>query len=539
LNGAIDTANPVRRLHALLARYAPYVGFVALYLVFDWASYISPLFGLNITPWNPDPALGLVFWLRYGRRAALPWFIALTLGEVLVRGMPFGLPLSLFCAAWLTAGYGLIGAALRRTFRNSAIFDSRRRLFDWVAIVFVGTVVNDLLYISMLRVVGLIAPEHWLPALIRFGIGDIVGITVSMPLIWIVSSREGRARLRVVLLNRESGLIVALALCMLWLVFGVVAGREFKHFYFLFPPIIWASSRQGLYGTAYIAFVLQAGMIAIVKWANATDVAVLELQMLGTVLALVGYFVGIVVDEQRQAAEELKQTLRLAAAGEMAAALAHELNQPMTALSVYGKACEHLLARGDTGPALREAIGKMIIESGRATEVVRRLREFFLSGAMQIETVELHGVIASSARQFEQQFKEHGVQLHIAPFKSQTIHADRLQIELVLRNLLANAFDALAARPPGRRKISISTDEPGDGTILISVEDSGPGVSGNVAARLFEPFVSSKSSGLGLGLVLSRAIVEAHGGNLSAEVADHGIFRFNLPLAEPGEDSVE
>ncbi|MES2296553.1 MAG: ATP-binding protein [Pseudomonadota bacterium] len=534
-----DAAPFVRGAPARLQVLLPALGFVALYLLFDSVSYINPLFGLNITPWNPDPALGLVFWLRYGRRAALPWFCALVLGEMLIRGMPAGLGATLFCSAWLTTGYGLIGEALRRSFRNSAIFDSRRRLLTWLAIVIGGAVANDILYVSMLRLTGLLAPQHWLIAMTRFGIGDIVGITVSMPLLWILSSREGRARLRAVVLDWESAAILALAVGMLWLVFGIVAGREFKHFYFLFPPIIWAASRQGLYGTACIAFVLQVGIIAIVKWANASDIAVFELQMLGTVLALVGYFVGTVVDEQRQVAEELKHTLRLAAAGEMAGALAHELNQPMTALSVYGKACEHLLARGDTGPALTDAIHKMIVESGRATEVVRRLREFFLSGAMQIETLEVATLVHESVAQFERQCADPAVRLTVAPIARMAIDADRLQIELVLRNLLANAVDAVATRAPGRRRIDISTDVPGDGTIRISVEDSGAGVSGNVAARLFEPFVSSKSSGLGLGLVLSRAIVEAHGGKLWAEMADHGIFRFVLPLAEMGEDSVE
>jgi hypothetical protein len=106
---------------------------------------------LNITPWNPDPALGLVFWLIHGRKAALPWFIALLAGEVLVRGMPAGLPLTLLCSAWLVLGYGGIGAALRRSFSSSDIFDNRRRLSSWLAIVLFGTMFNALGYIRCCR----------------------------------------------------------------------------------------------------------------------------------------------------------------------------------------------------------------------------------------------------------------------------------------------------------------------------------------------------------------------------------------------------
>ena len=101
-------------MRPFLSRYLQYPSFVGLYLLCDWATYIDPMYGLNITPWNPDPALGLVFWLIHGRKAALPWFIALLAGEVLVRGMPAGLPLTLLCSAWLVLGYGGIGAGVTR-----------------------------------------------------------------------------------------------------------------------------------------------------------------------------------------------------------------------------------------------------------------------------------------------------------------------------------------------------------------------------------------------------------------------------------------
>jgi integral membrane sensor domain MASE1 len=109
---------------------------------------------------------------------------------------------------------------------------------------------------------------------------------------------------------------------MLSAVFGHIARAEFKHFYFLFLPVIWAATRQGVYGAALIVFSLQLAIVTLVRWTNAVDIEVAELQLLDAVLALVAFFIGIVVDERRQVADELKHTLRLAAAGEMAAALA-------------------------------------------------------------------------------------------------------------------------------------------------------------------------------------------------------------------------
>jgi len=290
----------------------------------------------------------------------------------------------------------------------------------------------------------------------------------------------------------------------------------------------------------------------LVKWNHAGDIAVHELQMLDAVLALVGFSIGIVVDELRQVSSDLKQSLRLAAAGEMAAALAHELNQPLTALGTYGKACEFLLERGESGAMLKSVVQRMIAESSRAAEVVRRLRDFFRTGAMKLEAVDARHLVAGVSQQFMAQLREREVVLNIEAVPALQVQVDRLQVELVLRNLLANALEAVQEQPPGARRITVSgwrVDAAGKGgrgargrqaserraCLHLMIEDSGKGVSQALAARLFEPFVSSKASGLGLGLVLSRAIMEAHGGAQWAEVGDKGIFKMALPLARAEE----
>ncbi|SFU38763.1 ATP-binding protein [Pseudoduganella namucuonensis] len=521
-------------LRTLIARLHG-VWFVLLYLLLDWSTYIDPRYGLNITPWNPDTALGLVYWLRHGPRAAVPWFVALVGAEALVRGMAAGPAFTVLGALALTVGYGLIGEGLRRNFSTATMFDNRGRLTTWLAVVAAGILLNSVAYVLVLSLAGLIPTGQWALAVSRFAIGDAVGVLVSMPLIWKLASQSSRERLRDAVWRWESLGYLLLAICVLTAVFGHIARAEYQHFYLLFLPVIWAAARQGVYGAAVIVFVLQLGIITLVKWTDAADISVADLQMLDAVLALVGFFIGIVVDERRQVADELKQTLRLAAAGEMAAALAHELNQPMTALSAYGKACQHLLARGETGPLLAGAIERMIAESGRAAEVVRRLRDFFRTGALRLEAVPAEALLSGITEQFSAQCGEQGVELAVAPAPPVAVLADRLQVELVLRNLLANALDSVAARPPGERRIALSAARLDDGRLRVTVEDNGAGVSEALARRLFEPFVSSKASGLGLGLVLSRAIVEAHGGSLWAEVASHGVFRFILPALESGE----
>lgn len=527
---------PATRI-AISERIRPFVHgfiFVVAYVALDWASYLHPMYGLNITPWNPSLALGLVYWFRVGRVAAIPWFAAILVGEGVVRGLPASLPMTLALSAALTLGYGGIAEALRR-YAVGTVLQDRQRLLFWLVIVLVGSLLTSALYIALLLFAGLIPVGDGAVAMVRFWIGDWVGIVVTMPFFWLLFDADDR--LRVYLLRWESAAYVGLAALMLWVSFGLGGAGEFQYFYLLFLPLVWAAARQGVAGAAIAAFALQAGIIVAVQWQNLVAVTVFELQLLGAVLAAVGLFIGAVVDEKQRVSDELRQSLRLAAAGEMAGALAHELNQPLTALSIYASACEQLLDRGETGERLRDTIRRLVQESRRAGDVVQRLRDFFRTGATRLERVAVGDLLAAAAERFAARTAEQGVAFQVDPAPPLALLVDRLQLELVLRNLLANAFDAVAELPPGQARVRLSAQADGDRRLCISVEDSGPGPSREAAAQLFEAFQSTKASGLGLGLAISRAIVEAHGGSLRAEPSDHGVFRIVLPSEGESSDA--
>ncbi|MBM3392125.1 MAG: GHKL domain-containing protein [Betaproteobacteria bacterium] len=507
---------------------------IAGYVALDWASFFHPLHGLNITPWNPAPALGLVFLLRYGWKAAPPLALAVLLAEVWVRDLPVALPVLLGIAIMLAVGYGAIGEMLRRRLGGLAIFSDRAGMLQWSGIVVAGTLVTSLAFVLALTALGLIPASDWRQAVGRYWIGDGVGILVSMPLLWMLFDEQGRAMLGAMLMRRGTLWHVLAAAAALWVAFGLGAESDFKYFYVLFLPIVWAAARQGLAGAVLGAAVIQVGIVAAVQLQGLSAVTAFEIQTLTVVLALVGFFVGVVVDEQRRISAELQQTLRLAAAGEMAGALAHELNQPLTALTAYGTACEELLAAGDSGDRLKSAIRQMVSESFRAAEVVRRLRDFFRTGTTRLEPVSLTELLNAVAAPFEARAAQAGVDFTRASAADGTVMADRPQIEVVIRNLLSNAFDAVAGRPAGERRVRLTAEAEGPDRVCIRIEDSGPGLSGTAATRLFEPFSSTKSSGLGLGLAISRAIAEAHGGSLRAVVGDRGVFRLQLPLEKKG-----
>ena len=152
MTASVNTRKAMRSIPStLLGGFA----FVVIYVLLDWASYLHPMYGLNITPWNPSLALGLVVWFRVGRLVAIPWFAAILIGEVLVRGLPASLPLTLMLSGVLTVGYGIMAEVLRRHADGDILHD-RRRLLSWLAIVVAGTLVTSVIYISLLHFIGLI-----------------------------------------------------------------------------------------------------------------------------------------------------------------------------------------------------------------------------------------------------------------------------------------------------------------------------------------------------------------------------------------------
>ncbi|WP_284447425.1 MASE1 domain-containing protein, partial [Fluviibacter phosphoraccumulans] len=276
------------RLTFVLHKQLLWLGFIALYIALDAASFIHPLHGLNITPWNPAPALGLVYLLRQGPGARPVLVAAVLLSESLVRGMPYPWWNSLLSALILAAGYLLLSEALRRRMSPTTLLDDRAALLGWMVPVVFGTLLNSLVYLTSLHLLGLLPLDGWLTGVLQFWVGDAVGITVAMPLFWWLSGERSRIVLRSALLCWETLGYSLLGLLALWIAFGLGGEAGFKLFYFLFLPIVWASARQGMAGAIVSATLLQIGVIAAVQVLDFSAVTVAELQMLAVVMALIG-----------------------------------------------------------------------------------------------------------------------------------------------------------------------------------------------------------------------------------------------------------
>jgi two-component system sensor kinase FixL len=254
-------------------------------------------------------------------------------------------------------------------------------------------------------------------------------------------------------------------------------------------------------------------------------------------------FTGFVHDiTQRQKAElrlqdlqsELAHVGRVSEMGSLASSLAHELNQPLTAIANYCEAARDLLPANGNDESLalvREALDEAAKETIRAGQIVQRLREFVRPGEADRRVESLARLVTEANALALVGTREHGieVQVQLDP-RADDVFVDRIQIQQVLTNLIRNAIDAMLDSPI--RSLVIRSEASPDDLVTLTIEDTGSGIDPEIAPQLFQPFVSSKQNGMGVGLSICRTIVEAQGGRIWFEARPGGgtAFHFTLPL---------
>lgn len=259
-------------------------------------------------------------------------------------------------------------------------------------------------------------------------------------------------------------------------------------------------------------------------------------------------FTGFIRDlTERQQAElrlqdlqsELAHVGRVNEIGTLASALAHELNQPLAALASYCEAARDLLAetpKPDMLRTIQEALDDAAKEAVRAGQIVRRLRDFIAYGQTERHIENLPRLINEANALALVGAREHGIELQVRldPAAERAL-VDRIQLQQVMVNLIRNAIDAML--DSRQRTLSIWTARRA-GFVQITVADTGSGINEEVAAQLFQPFVTSKESGMGIGLSICRTIVEAHGGRIWFEPGQNGGTEFHFTLPDAGDDDV-
>jgi signal transduction histidine kinase len=419
----------------------------------------------------------------------------------------------------------------------------------FVVVATLGTLVVSIGYVCAFVIGGELRPEGAARGIVRYWLADLNGVLMVTPLLlqaadWSESWRQ--------LWNNKSVVLgqMALVIATLALLFWLPEADQLRFFYLLFVPVIWVALRWKVPGAVFGVLAIQLGLI-IAAHAGIHTPRFIDLQFLLVTLSITALLLGAVVTEReddaadrRRAEEQLRESdaalaraMRFAVAGELASALAHELNQPITAVVSYLRALKILAEPiGDKDPRLQSTLSKADESAIRASEVLRRLRDFYSGGASKEEPIDIGAVCSGVARAFQERLRRAEVVLEVhADAAIPRFTSDRMQIEIVLHNLIANAIDALSQTAASTRRIHLHTAATAN-AVILRVEDSGPGIAASAAESLFEPFMTSKPDGMGLGLAISRSLIRARGGELSfARSATLGgaCFTVHWPLAAP------
>src|SRR5690606_17480272 len=445
-----------------MSRYIHSVLYVVGYVAFDWITYVQPVLKLGITPWSPQAGLTVAYLFWLGPRWAPFTALAAFLSELLVRDAPAGWVPHALASLWIAGSYAAL-AALRGPALAREALETLASAVRFLVAAITAALVAAVGYVGCFLLTETLPVSAALSSLLRYWIGDVNGILMLAPLLLVLP------RIRDAWRTLREGWSVALTQSLVvamfvWLLFGLDVTEEQRILYPLFVPMIWIAVRWGAVGALLAALAIQIGMVVAMR-GTPPAAPLLDLQVLNLTLAITGLLLGVAVTERARARAEaqerdrqLARAMRFAVAGEMASALTHELNQPITALVSYLQASQIMSGPvPGTDHRLTQTLEKATREAIRAAEVMRRLRDFYQgTGPPMPGPADAVDCCASVLDLLQPRLRQRGVNARLThtPHLPQ-IAAERTQIEMVLHNLVTNAVDALGATAAGVREVQV------------------------------------------------------------------------------------
>lgn len=512
--------------------------FLAAYVALDYVSYVKPYRGLGVTPWNPPPGLSLALVFLRGAFYAPFVLAAPALADFFVRGTPRGLLQPVLAALATGAPYLVAGLVLQRL----SFFDPRlRSVRDTITLIAVGAAsvaISAMLFVSGLLAVHAIEREEMLTVAWRTAIGDLIGILVVVPLTLLAWTYRPWPAPSGLMLAQGAAIVVALLI-----VFGYRDATAFQLFYLLFLPVLWIALTYGPPGSALALLIVQAGILigAEIRFGPAPGLGALQALLIA--LAITGLIVGAIVAEREDAAVRMREqqaalnrALRIRSAGEVAATIAHEISQPLTALNTYAGVVTKALREGQLDLATTAA-AKIEGASARAAAILSSMKEFLRQGTISKAPVDLREALAELEDLLKEDLAKRNISLVMSVARDMPVlPADRIQLQQAIHNLIVNSSEAIQG--VGRHgRIMVKAALLTDGTCVIEVADDGPGFPPGYNFKEPTPFTSTKLEGSGLGLGVARSIVEAHGGRLTFTSSSRGVTaKLRLPVTEPEHD---
>jgi len=390
----------------------------------------------------------------------------------------------------------------------------------------------------------------------NLGISNGVTAVVLVPALLLVAERLSRRGSRTTTARLIEGSLLALGIIIVGAyVFAIVpAGPDTSPalLYAPIPLLIWAALRFGLSGisAAMLLVTFEAiwgamhGHGPFLQQSPAENALALQMFLIVTGTPLMFLSVLLEDDKRSQQAlheveedarrhrEQINQLSRVSLLGEMTALLAHELNQPLSAIVSNASAGTRFIDQGrEDSATLRDILVDVASDALRANDIIGNVRNTIKKGDPTRRRIDLNELVTNVAHVVRPDAVGNSCEVETSLAKDlPPIEGDPVQIQQVLVNLVSNAFDAMQQTPPGQRKVEISTNGNGDGEVRLTVRDHGTGIRPEVRERLFDQFFTTKEHGLGMGLAIVRSIVESHGGKIDAENVTDGGARFNFTL---------
>jgi len=493
-------------------KFAKALLFSCVFFFADKLSYIHPIGDLNITPWNPPAALNVLF-LYWAGSAWMAWlYITLGFADVLVRSISFFTPAVVLGNAVLVACYASIAFCFKYILRNRPQIYERNQLLKLGAVLVIGSAITSVSYIFTQTLIGSIPRESVWEALHRFFIGDLLGFFVVLPLVFVVTNKRRQYQYKEMFSSSLFWMLLALLLGCLWLVFSLPIENQMNYFFSLFFVVALFAATYSLPGATFASAIVQLPLVFATSGLGASPSVLMDLQIVMLTLSLTGLIIGMVVDERLQAEQQLRDSVQLIAAGELAGSLAHELHQPMSAVSAYSESAMMLLSDGEDNfekrQRVRDILKKVVSETLRASEIVRGLRNYFIGGASNFQHTSAIKMIDDCVERLiiKNEIKVEKVYTH----QNDTVIVDFVQMRTAIGNLLKNAMEA----SPLGMLVSIKVFDVDAHSVCIQVIDQGEPLSEVLVDQVFRPFYTQKKDGLGLGLSISKLLVENNGGLL-------------------------
>jgi len=466
-------------------------------------------------------------------------FLAPLTADSLLRGMQVPLAVEFVDCFIVGAGYA---AATILLLQPKVRFDpglsSRRDLLCLLLVASVSSGAVALASALLYALAGLLAWEQFQAATFHYWVGDAIGVFVVTPFLLSLFASPRLPRIRIEMAGQLVAILLGLAV--------VFSYSEF--YYLLFLPIIWTAVRYGLEGASAGLFVMQAGLIVALEWTNQPIGMAAKFQFLMLVLALTGLLLGMAISEQRRAEsrlrlheEALARASRLSGLSALAATLAHEVNQPLTAIGNYARVLRDMIRGGEGGAAIAsETSEKLIAQVDHAAKLIRRFREFVRTGRSEMAPTQPRLLIEETLKVARPLLDRANIEVSTSiPDGIGLALVDRLQIEKVLLNLIRNSVEAIALAGNASGQITIEVAPSAEpGFVDFKVSDDGPGFGREISRGPASSFMTTKLEGLGLGLTLSRGIIERHAGRLRLNNNNKGaVVTVSVPVATERGDA--